>query len=79
MGYQDYVPGTPTSAHALSTEQVLSVFPNMVVPCKVPFTPVQMEVREASEERGKMTARVCMLGVDLQTYRVFALPDKFFP
>ncbi|KAH8653357.1 anaphase-promoting complex, cyclosome, subunit 4-domain-containing protein [Xylariales sp. PMI_506] len=74
LGYQEYVSGSPTYPHVLSTEQVISVFPNMIVPSEGGFMPVQMEVNEARSDRGDIPARVCLLGSDLQTYKVFALP-----
>jgi anaphase-promoting complex subunit 4 len=76
LGYQDYSPGTALSLHVLSTEQLISALPNMVVPSENGFVPVQMEVKEDSSERGKIPARVCLLGDDLLTYRVFALPAE---
>jgi anaphase-promoting complex subunit 4 len=76
LGYQDYVPGASTASHVLSAEQVVSVFPSMLLPGESEFMPVQMEVKEASTERGKITARVCLLGDDLKAYKVFALPNE---
>lgn len=61
--------------HTLSNEQISSVFPNMTVPCEPGFVPAQMEVKGASSERGKIPPRVCLLGSDSQTYKVFALPE----
>ncbi|KAI0127922.1 anaphase-promoting complex component Cut20/Apc4 [Xylariales sp. AK1849] len=78
IGYQDYTPGGSVSPHVLSTEQVTSVFPNLIVPIEGNFTPVHMEVKEASSERGNIPARICLLGNDLKTYRVYALPKEFF-
>lgn len=75
LGYEDYLPGYLGPPHMLSTEQVLNVFPNMVVPGDGDFVPVQMEVKEARSERGKIPPRVCLLGSDMQTYRVFALSE----
>jgi anaphase-promoting complex subunit 4 len=60
----------------LSAEESTSVFPSMVIPREGDFAPVQMEIQEASSERGHIPARVCLLGRDGQTYRVFALPEK---
>ncbi|KAI1213345.1 anaphase-promoting complex, cyclosome, subunit 4-domain-containing protein [Annulohypoxylon truncatum] len=78
LGYQPYTSGDKVVPHVLSNDQVTSVFTNMTVPCDPSFMPVLMEVKEASSERGKIPPRVCLLGNDLQTYKVFALPeDKF--
>ncbi|KAK8061034.1 anaphase-promoting complex component cut20 apc4, partial [Apiospora hydei] len=77
LGYTDYVAGQPTVPHVLSTEQVTSVFPNMIVPADEGWDPVQMEIRGASKQRGHLPARVCLLGEEMQHYRVFGLPEKF--
>lgn len=39
------------------------------------FVPVRMEVMEASNARGGVPARVCLLGKDEVAYRVYSLPD----
>ena len=78
LGYTEYVAGSPVTPRVLSTEQVNDVFPAMTVPQEAgAFTPVQMEVRTMSSERGKMPARICLLDQDHQTHRVFALPEDF--
>ncbi|KAI0382736.1 anaphase-promoting complex, cyclosome, subunit 4-domain-containing protein [Hypomontagnella monticulosa] len=78
LGYQPYSPGGKITPHTLSNEQVTSVFLNMAVPCEPGFVPAQMEVKGASAERGKIPPRVCLLGSDSQTYKVFALPEDPF-
>lgn len=40
------------------------------------FVPVRMEVMEASDARGGVPARVCLLGKDEVTYKVLSLPEK---
>lgn len=41
------------------------------------FLPVRMEVMEASDARGGVPARVCLLGKDGITYKVYSLrPDQ---
>lgn len=62
----------------LTDDEVTSAVLNLVVPAELGFAPAQMEVKEASSERGYIPPRVCLLGSDLQTYRVFALPDDPF-
>ncbi|KAI1097365.1 anaphase-promoting complex, cyclosome, subunit 4-domain-containing protein [Jackrogersella minutella] len=74
MLYRPYNSGDDMDPHVLTNEQVTSLFPNMIVPCEPNFVPVEMEVKQASSERGKIPPRVCLLGSDLQTYKVFALP-----
>lgn len=39
------------------------------------FRPVRMEVLEANDSRGGVPARVCLLGEDGVSYKVFALPS----
>ncbi|KAI0449526.1 anaphase-promoting complex, cyclosome, subunit 4-domain-containing protein [Xylaria acuta] len=75
LGYQPYTAGSRITPHELTNEQVTSVFLNMIVPCQPGFVPVQMEIKEASTERGKLPPRVCLLGNDMQTYKMFALPE----
>ncbi|KAF2969264.1 hypothetical protein GQX73_g4344 [Xylaria multiplex] len=78
LGYQPYTAGSQITPHELTNEQVTSVFLNMIVPCQPNFVPTQMEIKEASAERGKLPPRLCLLGNDMQTYKVFALPEDPF-
>lgn len=39
------------------------------------FVPVRMEVMQASDARGGVPARVCLLGKNGVTYKVFSLPE----
>ncbi|RYP54554.1 hypothetical protein DL769_010329 [Monosporascus sp. CRB-8-3] len=78
LGFQRYQPGSAVTPHVLSNEEVTGMTLNMVVPADPGFVPVQMEVKEASSERGYIPSRVCLLGSDLQTYKIFALPDDPF-
>lgn len=78
LGYQPYNSGHNITPHVLTNDQVTSVFTNMTIPCGPSFVPALMEVKEACSERGHMPPRICLLGNDFQTYKVFALPeDKF--
>ncbi|KAI0971677.1 anaphase-promoting complex, cyclosome, subunit 4-domain-containing protein [Xylaria arbuscula] len=78
LGYQPYTAGNQITPHELTNDQVTSVFLNMIVPCQPGFVPAQMEIKEASAERGKLPPRLCLLGTDMQTYKVFALPEDPF-
>ncbi|KAJ0118432.1 hypothetical protein J7T55_009215 [Diaporthe amygdali] len=40
------------------------------------FVPVRMEVMEANDSRGGVPARVCLLGKDGVSYKVYSLPDQ---
>jgi anaphase-promoting complex subunit 4 len=46
------------------------------IPTEDGFEPVQMEVLEESDARGFIPSRVCLLGSDRATYRVFALEEE---
>ena len=46
------------------------------IPCADGFAPVQMDVHDASDARNPLPARVCLLGKDRRTYRVFELEVK---
>ncbi|KAK6218723.1 hypothetical protein LQW54_002646 [Pestalotiopsis sp. IQ-011] len=76
LGYHVYDPWVPAEPHTLSMEQVASVFPNVTVPLEDGFVPGQMELQEASTSRGRIPARVSLLGKDGQTYKVFSLPES---
>lgn len=78
LGYRPYSSGDKVTPHVLSNDQITSAFMNLVVPCEPNFLPAQMEIREASSERGKVPIRVCLLGNDMQTYKVFSLPKDSF-
>ncbi|KAI1646981.1 anaphase-promoting complex, cyclosome, subunit 4-domain-containing protein [Daldinia loculata] len=78
LGYRPYSSGDKVMPHVLSNDQITSAFMNLVVPCEPNFIPAQMEIREASSERGKVPIRVCLLGNDMQTYKVFSLPEDSF-
>ncbi|KAK6077182.1 Anaphase-promoting complex subunit 4 [Seiridium cupressi] len=78
LGYQKYDPWVQAEPHVLSTEQVTTVFPNVIIPNEDGFSSTHMEVKNAGSERGHISARICLLGHDGQTYRVFALPETLF-
>ncbi len=46
------------------------------VPTEAGFLPVCMEVVGPSSARDSIPARVCVLGKDSMTYKVFALPPE---
>ncbi|KAI8960282.1 anaphase-promoting complex, cyclosome, subunit 4-domain-containing protein [Daldinia sp. FL1419] len=78
LGYRPYTSGAEITSHILSDDQVTNAFINVVVPTEPSFVPAHMEVKEASSERDKVPVRVCLLGDDMQTYKVFALPEGSF-
>ncbi|KAI0147258.1 anaphase-promoting complex, cyclosome, subunit 4-domain-containing protein [Xylariaceae sp. FL1272] len=78
LGYKPYQSRVHTPAHELSNDQVTSVFLNMTIPLEAGFTPAQMEIREASAERGKLPPRVALLDEEGRRYKVFKLPEDPF-
>ncbi|KAI1781496.1 anaphase-promoting complex, cyclosome, subunit 4-domain-containing protein [Hypoxylon cercidicola] len=76
LGYQPYTTERNIIPHVLRNDQVTSVFLNMTVPCEPGFIPAHMEVKQASSKRGDTPPKVCLLGRDCQTYRVYALPEE---
>lgn len=55
---------------------VLDSLPTFSLPEDPYFQPMHMEVKEANSARGDIPPRVCLLGNDGTTYKVFALPDN---
>lgn len=71
LSYDEYTPGRCPSAVAFD-ESIGScvAFSHMSG-----FAPLQMEVHKASNLRGDMPARICLLGSDRSAYRIYALPE----
>lgn len=67
---------SPPPPHSLSDEEVRTAFSPLELADGSSFVPVQMEVKQASSARGEIPARVCLLGNDQVTYKVFALPEN---
>jgi anaphase-promoting complex subunit 4 len=73
--YRDFAPGAPIPRARPSRDALLGAFWSAAV-TGLPGSPVRMEVLPESESRGKIPARVCVLGEDGVTYKVFALPGE---
>ncbi|KAL8370862.1 hypothetical protein RB595_000957 [Gaeumannomyces hyphopodioides] len=78
--FSAYTDGTPPEAHELGVGDLMAGSPRMDVSGgaasgRGAFRPVWMEVKRPSNGRGRMPARVCLLGSDKVTYKVFAIPD----
>lgn len=70
--YQANESGITTLSHGVPPPPVRVVeFPEDMTS----FVPVRMEVMQASDARGGVPARVCLLGKDRVTYKVYALPE----
>lgn len=71
--YEANESGIATLSHRAPTPSArLMEFPEDVAS----FMPVRMEVMEASDARGGVPARVCLLGKDEVTYKVYSLPGQ---
>lgn len=77
LSYQQYDSRIPAEPHTLSIDQVTNGSPSVVVTAESGFQPAQMELKEARSERGHIPSRICLLGNDGQTYKVFSLPEAF--
>ncbi|KAL8328790.1 hypothetical protein RB597_004515 [Gaeumannomyces tritici] len=80
--FSGYTDGTPPTAHEVSVGDLMAGSPRMDVSGgggaasgRGAFRPVWMEVKRPSSGRGRMPSRVCLLGSDKVTYKVFAVPD----
>ncbi|GKT43951.1 uncharacterized protein ColSpa_04132 [Colletotrichum spaethianum] len=79
--YIPYQEGNLPTATALS-EQLQGEDTTVTLPEDPSFTPVRMDVQDASDARGEVPARVCVLGANRTTYKVFSLgagPDDTRP
>jgi anaphase-promoting complex subunit 4 len=72
---QGQVPPTWNMDRAKSGDDILSC---MTFSHVSGFTPVQMDVQRSTSSRGEIPARVCLLGTDKSTYKVFALPMRLW-
>lgn len=78
--FSAYTDGTPPTAHEVSVADLMAGSPRMEVSGAAAsgrgaFRPMSMEIKRPSSGRGRVPARVCLLGSDGVTYKVFALPD----
>lgn len=70
--YEANESGIATLSHGAPPPSVRAVeFPEDIAS----FVPVRMEVMQASDARGGVPARVCLLGKDGVTYKVYSLPE----
>ncbi|ELQ37818.1 hypothetical protein OOU_Y34scaffold00576g30 [Pyricularia oryzae Y34] len=78
-----YVPhkeGTAPVATLMRVEDIMGATSRLEVSEQAQgskFVPVWMEIKAPSNVRGKVPARICLLGRDRITYKVFAVPDEF--
>ncbi|KAB5570611.1 anaphase-promoting complex, cyclosome, subunit 4-domain-containing protein [Coniochaeta sp. 2T2.1] len=79
LSYKDYASGTVPDPPQLDSEQLSGTLTEAGIPNVPGFVPVHMEVVEASSQRSEIPARVCLLGKDRTTYKVYALPKNWEP
>ncbi|KAB5558114.1 anaphase-promoting complex, cyclosome, subunit 4-domain-containing protein [Coniochaeta sp. 2T2.1] len=79
LPYKDYASGTVPEPPQLDSEQFSNTLTSAGIPSIPGFVPVHMEVVGASSQRGEIPARVCLLGKDRTTYKVYALPKNWEP
>jgi anaphase-promoting complex subunit 4 len=77
MPYQEYVAGQTPSILELDgtgSEGVSACFAFSQISG---FTPIQMEAQKASDLRGEIPARICLLGRDRAVYKTYVLPEAW--
>lgn len=81
IGYVQYNEGVTIAPRTITNEQFGSVFSSIIVPQhkeggnkSSKFVPAKMEVLPTCSGRSNMPARVCLLGKDGETYKVFTIP-----
>ncbi|KAK1987036.1 anaphase-promoting complex component Cut20/Apc4 [Colletotrichum cereale] len=72
IAYTPYREGDLPTAQALS-KQLQDEVTTTTLPEDPSFTPVRMDVQDASDARGEVPARVCVLGANRTAYKVFSL------
>ncbi|EFQ28492.1 anaphase-promoting complex component Cut20/Apc4 [Colletotrichum graminicola] len=70
--YMPYQEGNLPMTQALS-QQLQGEVTTTTLPEDPSFVPVRMDVQDASDARGEVPARVCVLGANRTTYKVFSL------
>jgi anaphase-promoting complex subunit 4 len=79
LPYEDFADRKSPAAVRFEAENLDETLSVAKIPSSAGFLPVHMEVVEGSSERGEIPARVCLLGKDKVTYKVYALPLNWEP
>ena len=79
LPYREHASGTTPDPLQLDSGQLGDTFTEAGIPDVPGFVPIHMEVVEASSQRGEIPARVCLLGKDRTTYKVYAFPKNWEP
>lgn len=64
----------PRISHQIDASRAVQIFDGINLGTLDGFEPCNMEVRPGSHKKGKIPARVCLLGRDKCTYRVYGIP-----
>ncbi|KAK0621351.1 anaphase-promoting complex, cyclosome, subunit 4-domain-containing protein [Bombardia bombarda] len=75
--YSDYKEGQAPNMIKLEAQDAKGVCSSYTFSQMSGFTPVQMEVRGGSHARGNVPAKVCLLGRDKVTYKMYAIPEDW--
>ena len=79
LPYEEHVAGKEPQALRFEADSLGDLLSTAKVPCAAGFVPVHMQVVGGSSQRGDIPARVCLLGKDRATYKVYALPRNWGP
>lgn len=79
LPYEDQTDEKTPIELRLEAENLSDVLCVAKIPSGAGFVPVHMEVVEASSQRGDIPPRVCLLGKDKATYKVYSLPRGWEP
>ncbi|KAH8909786.1 anaphase-promoting complex component Cut20/Apc4 [Coniochaeta sp. PMI_546] len=79
LPYEDIAHSQNLKALRIEAEKLDDTLSLAKVPTSAGFQPIHMEVVEGSSQRGEIPARVCLLGKDKVTYKVYALPRNWEP
>jgi anaphase-promoting complex subunit 4 len=79
LPYEDHSDGKIPKGLRFEAENLSDLLSVARVPSGAGFVPIHMEVVEASAQRGDIPSRVCILGKDKVTYKVYSLPRNWEP
>jgi anaphase-promoting complex subunit 4 len=79
LPYEDHSEGKIPKGLQYEVENLGDLLSAARIPSATGFVPIHMEVVEGTSERGELPARVCLLGKDRHTYKVFAIPPNWKP
>jgi anaphase-promoting complex subunit 4 len=77
LSYSHYASGQVSEPTTFQEKSFGSLLTAAKFPEKSAFEPVHMEVVRSNSLRGEIPARVCLLGKDKVTYKVYAIPKEW--